>query len=346
MSRLIQFNAAARAKLAELHSAALNASFDRTKYGSASEIGGCARKATLNVTNPPFFTDKQQMVFERGHVFETVVEGYLQVQGFTKIAPEGFPAAKGPCYVGGAGKQLSLIHPEYPVGCNIDFAVKHKDGNLFVIETKTTDGIPDEPYGSWVEQLHTQIGLLHLAYPEAEIRGSILARDLNKGMEREFNGYSYNEQLFEYVLGKGVHIALAKHGEIRPSATPGPLCGFCDHRKGCPAHQGAQPLPHEVTTHVEKLIALNEQKKRIETELEQVKNELLYYTGERSFRGEAEEVALVVTKVEDSMTVDGPKLKKEYPDIYGEVTKKKSGFVKVEAKRLPSSASAALQKAA
>jgi len=34
----------------------------------------------------------------------------------------------------------------------------------------------------------------------------------------------------------------------------------------------------------------------------------------------------VVTKVEDSMTVDGPKLKKEYPDIYGEVTKKKSGF--------------------
>jgi len=77
-------------------------------------------------------------------------------------------------------------------------------------ETKTTDGIPDEPYGSWVEQLHTQIGLLHLAYPEAEIRGSILARDLNKGMEREFNGYSYNEQLFEYVLGKGVHIAPGK----------------------------------------------------------------------------------------------------------------------------------------
>lgn len=333
MSKLIAFLASARASLAAAHTMELNADIPRDTFGMASEIGGCARKAVLELKKPSFYSDRQHMVFERGHIYEMLMEKYLQTKGFMKVSPEKFPSTPGPCYVGGSGPQMGLCHPDYPVGCHIDFCIKQKDGSMHVIETKTTDGLPEDPYGSWVEQLHTQIGLLQMFFPTATIRGSIIARDLNKGREREYNGYAYNENLFEYVVGKGIHLALAKRGEVKPNLDPGPLCGFCNHQKSCPARACNQPLPHEIANTTAKLVALKEKEKALKAEIETAQLALLAFTGEQAFKGESDEVQLVVTAVAESVSVDSKKLKDRFPDIYGEVTKPKAGYIKVEARR-------------
>jgi len=338
--KLVAFNAAARAKRNAEHTAGLDDfTLPRNEMATASE--GCERRTVEKLKNPPVYDDRQLMVFERGHVFEMMQELNLIAMGFQKVTPAEFAATPGPCFVGGVDNQLALQHPTLPVGAHLDFVVKHKTGALFYIECKSTDGIPSEPYGEHIEQLHLGMGLLQLHYPDAEVRGSILSRDLNKGREHEFDGFSFNQTLFDYLLKKAVHRALAKQGKVEPFTTPGPLCGFCDHRQGCPAHAGAALIPEQILVKAEQLERLNASKKALEEEIDAIKAQLLEFTGEK-YKGEAEGVTLVATTVGESTTVDAKKLESEFPDAFKACRKTKAGYTKVEVKRLkPTPAKAA-----
>lgn len=338
MSKLLVFNAEARKKLNEANTATLHDfRLPREQMATASEIGGCERRVVEDLKNPPSHDDRQMMVFERGHVYELMVEQYLQVMGFKRVTPEEFATAPGPCYVGGRNNQLTIEHPDMPIGAHADFVIKHKTGVLFVIECKTTDGIPSEPYGNYVEQLHTVMGLLNIQFPTVEIRGSILARDLNKGHEREFDGYAFNQGVFDYLVQKGIHLSLAKQGKVEPTTTPGPLCGFCNHRDGCPGHAGAVKIPANILDVAEQVDRLNSSKKELEQEIETLKNQLLEFTGAR-YRGEEEGISLTATTVPDSETdyVDPEKLRDQFPEAFTACTskKKRAGYTKVEVKRI------------
>jgi len=303
---------------------------------TASEIGGCARRSAEDTNFPPVHDDHQLQIFERGHVYETMMEENLIAMGFKKVTPKEFASAPGPCFVGGVRNQLTLEHPTLPIGAHLDFVVKHRNGALFVIECKTTDGIPSEPYGNYVEQLHAEMGLLNIKFPDAEIRGSILVRDLNKGREQEFDGYAYNPDLFDYLVKKGIHLALAKQGKATPVTTPSHLCGFCNHRAGCPAHAGAAAIPEAILVKAEQLERLNASKKALDDEIEAIKAQLLEYTGER-YRGEYEGLALTATTVPDSEydAVDTEALKANFPAAFAACSKKKkrAGYTKIEVKR-------------
>lgn len=335
MAKLIAFNAAARIKRNASNTASLHDfSFDRRKGATASEIGGCERRVVEDLANPPVHDDHQLMVFERGHIYELMVEQYLLAMGFKKVTPAGFVTAPGPCFVGGVNNQLTLEHSELPIGAHADFVVKHRNGDMFVIEAKTTDGIPSDPYGNYVEQLHLQMGLLQAMFPTLEIRGSILVRDLNKGHEAEFDGYSFNQGVYDYLVKKGIHLSLAKQGKASPTTTPGPLCGFCNHREGCPGHAGAVKIPANIFETAEQLERLNSSKKDLEKEIEVLKNQLLEFTGER-YRGEDEGLTLTATTVGESTTLDAAKLERDFPEAYAACyTKKRAGYTKVEVKRL------------
>ena len=197
---------------------------------------------------------------------------------------------------------------------------------------KSTDGIPDEPYSSWVDQLHVQMGLLHLTLdPEVEIGGSILVVDLNAGDYREFNNYSPNDLVFGQLVDKGRHILAAMRNECQPKTEPGFLCGYCQFRHGCPSHAIDMELPPEVHQAGKAFLELNEQKKTIENRLEVLKNDILSFVN-GAFKGASDGVLVNVTQVADSVIVDGKKLKSTYPDIYDQVTKPKTGFLKLEIK--------------
>ena len=302
MSKLIQFNATARTMRNAANTASLN-NFRllRELTASASEIPSCARRVVEDIKNPPHHDDHQLMVFERGHTYELMVEQYLLVRGFKKVTQEEFASTPGPCFVGGVGNQMTLEHPELPIGSHADFVTKHKNGGLFVIECKTTAGIPGEPYGSWVEQLHIVMGLLQIAFPNApEIRGSILVRDLNKGEEVAFDKFSFNQGVFDYLVKKGIHLSLAKQGKTTPTTTAGPLCGFCNHRTGCPGHAGAVKIPANILDIAEQLERLISSKKETEKEIERLKTQLLEFTGAR-YRGEEDGITLTSTTVGASL---------------------------------------------
>ena len=78
-------------------------------------------------------------------------------------------------------------------------------------------------------------------------------------------------------------------------------------------------------------LELNEQKKEIETRLEVLKNDILTFA-DGAFKGASDGILVNVTSVADSVIVDSKKLKSAYPDIYDQVTKPKSGFLKLEIK--------------
>lgn len=290
---------------------------DRTVYVGASDIAGCPRKATLGKQFPTDYDIKTLLRFSRGHAAQAMYAEFFRT--------------------GGAlfEEEVEVRHPDIPeIRCHIDFLfyANRQTKRLHIVEMKSTDGIPDEPYASWVDQLHVQMGLLHLTLdPEVEIGGSILVVDLNAGTYREFNNYAPNRLVFNQLMEKGQHILSAARGECAPKTEPSFLCGYCSFRNGCPAHAIDMELPPEIHDAGKAYLELNEQKKGIEARLEVLKNEILTFA-DGVFKGASGGILVNVTSVADSVIVDSKKLKNSYPDIYDQVTKPKSGFLKLEIK--------------
>ena len=290
---------------------------DRTGYVGASDIAGCPRKAALGKQSPEGHDIKTLLRFSRGHAAQAMYAEFFKT--------------------GGAlfEEEVEVRHPDLPeIRCHIDFLfyANRQTKRLHIVEMKSTDGIPDEPYASWVDQLHVQMGLLQLTLdPEVQIGGSILVVDLNAGTYREFNNYAPNKLVFNQLMEKAQHILSATRGECAPKTEPGILCGYCTFRQDCPSHVADMELPPEIHQASKAYLELNEQKKALDTRLEVLKNDILTFVN-GAYKGASDGILVNVTSVSDSVIVDGKKLKNSYPDIYDQVTKPKSGFLKLEIK--------------
>ncbi len=290
---------------------------DRTGYVGASDIAGCPRKAVLGKQYPTIHDVTTLLRFSRGHAAQAMYAGFFRT--------------------GGAlfEEEIEVRHPDIPeIRCHIDFLfyANRQTKRLHIVEMKSTDGIPDEPYASWVDQLHIQMGLLQLTLdPAVEIGGSILTVDLNAGTYFEFNSYTPNRLVFDQLVDKGKHILAALRGECVPRTEPGILCGYCQFRSGCPSHSVIHDLPAEIVAFGRKYLELHEQKKALESRLDVLKNDILVFA-DGAFKGASDGIQINVTPVAESVMIDSNKLKRNYPDIYDQVTKPKAGFVKLEIK--------------
>ena len=331
MSKLVAFNTQALLLLEESNTKSLDDfSRPRNQMATASEICSCFRKVTLRMTSPTKPTARELRQKRRGHIFEIDQAERFTVMGFREVSPEEFTTAAGPCFT----RQLVLEHPDHPIGAHLDFAIKHKDGSLHIVECKTTDGIPAEPYGNWIGQLHIQLGLMAVRFPGIEIRGSILAADLSSGEEQEFNSFSPDMTLFEFYVEKGLVLVEAKAGRIPAATMPGILCGYCPYRGGCPSHKDEQ-IPVEITERVVEYESLDRQKKNLEKRIDPMKNELIAFFG-RCFHGITDDgIAMATTTVAASEYADSKKLKKDYPDVFEACKKTKAAYTKLEVKKLP-----------
>ena len=331
MSKLVTFNTQALLLIEKSNTKSLDDfSRPRNEMATASEICGCYRKVLLKMTSPAKPTARELRQKRRGHIFEIDQAERFEVMGFREVSPEEFPDASGPCFT----HQLVVEHPDHPIGAHLDFAIKHKDGSLHIIECKTTDGIPTEPYGNWIGQLHIQLGLLAVRFPGIEIRGSILAADLSVGEEQEFNSFTPDMTLFGFYVEKGLELIEAKAGRIPAESMPGILCGYCPYRGGCPSHHDQQ-IPIEIECRVTEFEKLDRKKKDLEKRIEPMKNELIEFFG-GSFHGVTEDgIAVATTMIAASDYVDSKKVKKEYPLVYQACKKGKAGYTKLEIKKLP-----------
>jgi len=331
MSKLVSFNSKALQLIDEQNTKSLDDfSRPRLEMATASEICSCQRKVKLKLISPVQPTAKELRQKRRGHLFELDQAERLKVMNFREVIREEFSTFTGPCFA----RQVTVEHPTLPIGAHLDFLLRHKDGSLHVIECKTTNGIPEEPYGNWVDQLHVQLGLVATRFSSVRIRGSILAADLSAGEEREFNSYAPDQLLTNYLFRKGCDLVEVKAGRRTPETSPGILCGYCAYRPGCPAHHD-QVIPEEVNKKVIDYEAFDRLKKYLDKRMRPMKKELADFFG-GSFQGVTEEgIALDITFVDDSEIVDAEKLKKNLPVVFKAYSKPKAGYTRLEVKKLP-----------
>lgn len=289
---------------------------DRSKYVGASDISGCPRKAVMSRLHPVEHNAATLMRFARGHAAEELVDGIFRAGGQD---PQ---------------REIEVRHPKYPwLRCHIDFLFVGNNNRLHILELKTTNGIPDTPYSSWVNQIHVQMGLLKLNFPDAEIGGSILAVDLNAGKWSEFNNYKPNELLFKHLVekGQGIKYALdAKKADV--DAEPSLLCGFCNYCGNCPAHlNDVCDVPEEVEILAQQYLQVNQDKKENDNRLKKLKSDIFGFTGPK-FKGASESLFITAMEVGPSETVDIRALKAKYPQVYEEVKSERAGYARLDVK--------------
>ena len=292
---------------------------DRSTYIGASDIAGCPRKVYLQRQFPIQPDTSTLLKFSRGHAAEWLLDKIFTAGGATYDT------------------QIELSHPKAPMKAHLDFLFYSDfDGNpeLHAIEVKSVSSIPDVPYTTWEDQLSFQLGLLRLQYPKGRVTGSIVAMDLNAGQVHQFNGYTYHEPTFNYLFSRGMHLLDALTGQDEPCPAPSMLCAYCAHRDGCPAF--ASPpvdLPIEVELMAHKYSELSVVKNKAEKELKGIRQELVDFTGPR-FRGHSERYDLAVSFVEPASAVDAALLKEQFPEVYAQVLKARTGYTRLEVKAL------------
>jgi hypothetical protein len=290
---------------------------DRTRYIGSSDVGGCARKMYLqrkNPTEPDFST---MMRFSRGHVAEILIDNIFEAAGVKHLYDT----------------QVELKHPVYPLKAHVDFLFYADfDGrpHLHIVEVKSVNGIPDEPYPSWIDQLNFQLGLLRIKYQKERLAGSILAIDLNAGQIHQFSGFEPNDALCNCLFTRGLHMLDCLEEKAEPKPSVSHLCSFCSYRSDCPAMALPQvELPPEIEALANKYVELNDIRYDADREMKSIRDELLEFTGP-SFKGRSETIELAASSVAASQVVDGKLLKIRYPDIYPEVLKERAGYTKLE----------------
>lgn len=292
---------------------------DRTQYIGSSDVAGCARKAYMQRQFPTPRSVSTLLKFARGHAAEWLVNNIFQSGEAKHLYDE----------------QVEICHPDVPMKAHIDFLFyADLDGKpgLHAIEVKSVSSIPDAPYPQWEDQLQYQLGLLRIQYPQGKIGGSILAVDLNAGQVQQFNGYVYDEPVFNYLYCRGLHLLDALNDQAEACTSPSHLCGYCQYRDDCPSMSLPKvELPAEIEMLASKYAELNDTKKKAEKEMTSIRQELVDFTGP-SFKGRSECCDLTVSTVEGSMTVDSALLKSLYPEVYPNVLKPRAGYSRLEVK--------------
>lgn len=288
---------------------------DRSQYIGSSDIAGCPRKTYLQRQFPTQPGVSTLLKFARGHAAEWLL---------SKV----FDASEVPY-----DAQVEVCHPSVPLRAHVDFVFYEPQG-LHAVEVKSVSGIPDAPFPQWTDQLQYQLGMLRMMYPKGRITGSVLAVDLNAGEVFQFNGFEHDDVLFNYLYCKGLHLLDVLNDQAEANCSPSHLCGFCPFRSDCPSMSLPKvELPPEIEMVASKYAELNGAKTAAERELKAIRQQLLDYTGS-AFKGQTERLALTVSTVADSVTVDANLLKLQHPEVYQAVLKPKAGFSRLEVKPL------------
>jgi len=243
---------------------------DRTTYLGASDIAACPRKTILARIAPSEPDLVTLLRFRRGHMAEDIVADAFTAAGFTNFE-----------------RQVEVIHDgEVPLKAHIDFVFTSEAAKTkAVLEVKSPESIPEQPYGSWEMQLYLQMGLLARNSPGYTVeKGAILAINFgSEGLEL-FNGYTPQATILDGLLDRAQAVwtdyrKILSNVEAEPATEVTPLCGFCDYISTCPQFD-ADEVP-ELADKVEILTMLQEQQKNLEADISNRKGQLLAIASQR-----------------------------------------------------------------
>ena len=243
---------------------------NRSTYLGASDIGACPRKTILSKLHPPQPDLVTLLRFRRGHMAEDIVAAAFTAAGFTNFR-----------------RQVEVHYAgDVPVTAHIDFVfTSEATKTMAVLEVKSPETMPNDPYGSWETQLYLQMGLLADSYPDYTVnKGAILAVNFGDHGMRLFNGYSPQTTIYEGLIGRAASIwqdyQRFTAGELTtPAMEAGPLCGYCPFVADCPKFEAEEV--QELSESVEILTELQKQQRGLETEIDTRKADLLAIVNQR-----------------------------------------------------------------
>ncbi len=278
---------------------------DRSDYVGASDIGKCFRQAVLSKLYPVRHSLETLVQFKMGHLIETIL---MECFDQAKIKYK---------------TQFEAVYPDNPhIKCHIDFLFHNQSmSKIGILECKSTKAIPDEPYETWVNQVQFQIGLVKQRFPNADVYGKIIVIDRATGDIKLFDQqFRFNMLVFNALIEKGKRILKAVENKVTDDLETSEsfLCGYCAFKNNCPRFTGDETtVPDDLKAAVEKYKQLSEKKRDIADQIEDIKNNILNFTGENYF-AKWDGNKLVVKTVE-SKRIKTSKLKKEFPEVYEEV---------------------------
>ncbi len=269
---------------------------DRSKYIGASDIGGCPYKVIKAKNEPPVHSLKQQIIFQRGHLAESIVgkmlTGLEVIEQYT----------------------VENTFGEIPIIAHIDMLIKSSSRKI-IVEIKTVSAPVDEPYESWLYQVQLQMGLVRQEENgEVEVEAFIVALDLNTGWLRAFK-VEFDEYLFESCLSKAQHLEDVMLGKCEPKALVQFYCGTCPYKMECPK-QGkfAEDLPYDVASDLAYIKDAALRNKEAKLRKDRVRD---YMVNMGIEAGKDENLQAVVTvKKYNSTRLDSYALKVNHPKIY------------------------------
>ncbi|MFA7084740.1 MAG: PD-(D/E)XK nuclease family protein [Arcobacteraceae bacterium] len=270
---------------------------DRSTYIGASDIGSCLRKSYLGKKLNVEHDIAQHIVFERGHIAEGIVEKMIKGTPYkTQV------------------EAIGKADNNFPIKAHIDFVVDFGK-EIVVLEAKSTSMPVDEPYESWVLQTQLQMGLLKEKYKQKNIRGYIIAIDVNTGWYKSFK-VEPNVTLFNIAIKKANELANALYKNVEPAAEIQLYCAKCPFKGNCPAiTKGCEKeLPINIKASMRKL----KQLQGTEKEIKRIKKEIIDFmsTVNLDIAKAGDTTIQLLYSKKDEYGVDMARLKIEEPVIY------------------------------
>jgi CRISPR-associated exonuclease Cas4 len=243
---------------------------NRSSYLGASDIASCPRKTILNKLNTPESDLVTLLRFRRGHMAEEIVAAAFASAGFTNFQ-----------------RQVEVRHAgAVPVMAHLDFVfISEARKTMAVLEVKSSENIPEHPYGAWETQLYLQMGLLSDSYPDYTVeKGAILVVNFGKQGMQLFGGYSPQTTIYQGLMDRATNIwnqyqQYSDGGLSTPTMEIGPLCGYCPFLADCPKFEAEEV--QELTESVGILTELQHQQRDLEAEISMRKSDLLAIVAQR-----------------------------------------------------------------
>ena len=241
---------------------------------------------------------QQELIFLRGHMAESVIRCGLQ---------GGKVPFKEQVEVCGDG-EFSFVKT------HIDFVADMGSNNI-VIECKSTNAIPQEPYLSWILQVQLQMGLLRKT-KNVEC-GIIAVINLNSGGIEAFD-IPYSENMFEMALDRAKKLWDSLQSKQEPQEEIGNLCSFCNYKGNCPMlHKGADSLPLELEQDALRYAELQKQSKEAQKEAGGLKSKLMdFMSATGTKKVQVQDLSLSYTLMKGRVGVDSKALSEQHPEIY------------------------------
>lgn len=272
---------------------------DRSSYIGASDIGGCLFKAYCDKTNTLSQENdfQQEIVFQRGHVAETIIR---------KMLGKTLPIKE----------QVELV--EDKVKCHIDFVMEGKS-ELVIIECKSVKAEISEPYLSWQLQVQLQMDLLKKTTDKA-VTAFIIAINLNTGWLEVFL-IEPDDYLLNEAKTKAQTLREALENNVAPKATEQLYCSVCKHKWQCPLYNNKNFCETTNNSQIEKLLeeAKTEQEKlkELATSLDNKKEEIKQFMLNANISKLASPNAIASLGKDSQVDkFESKALKEEMPEIY------------------------------